>query len=57
MASMFMHPQIHLEIARQRYQELLAKAERRALARAVDEARPRRAVSHTHARQEVASLS
>jgi hypothetical protein len=31
---MFIHPQIHLEIARQRHQDLLVEADRRRLAKA-----------------------
>jgi hypothetical protein len=35
---MVLHPSIHLEIARQRHQDLLAEAERQRTAKAVDHA-------------------
>jgi len=49
---MFIHPQIHLEIARQRRQDLLANAERHRIAKVLDHESRRRSDNPAPEREE-----
>jgi hypothetical protein len=54
---MVLHPALHLEIARQRHQDLLAEAERQRTAKAVDHARVTAAAARRLRRRAGASPS